>query len=739
MPRWRGHFALAIQLMQRIVVHASPLARSPAAHPQHRYLPSPTMCRKESAMKHKMSKAFVRSLALIALVLMLSLWPGVAQADTFNIADGDVAGLIVAINTANANGVPDTINLAPGGIYTLTAVDNTSAGYDGGSGTGLPIITSQITINGNGATIQRSSAAGTSAFRIFFIEGPFRGGSGNLTLDGVTIRGGGLFSTGGGILNFTGRLKVIDSLVTGNRGDGGAGIYNGGGMVELINSTVSSNTDRFFGAGIYNDGGRAVLTLVDSSITGNSGRLRGTGIYNDAGTVTLINGTVSGNTNGAGIMNDGGGKSMLINSTVSGNTHHPTEGGGGIVNGRGGTATLFNSTVTGNTNISGAGGIINASLKNTIVANNSPSDCGGAITTLGHNIASDASCNLTGSGDLNSTDPLLGPLAGNGGPTQTHALLLGSPAIDAVPLADCTDASGNPVATDQRGVARPQGAACDIGSVELILNQLPVANAGPDQTVEATSSSGAPVTLNGSSSFDPDGDSLTYNWTGPFGAVSGVSPTVTLPLGTHTVTLTVSDGQATATDTVYFTVQDTTPPETTITSVVDGNGAAGASGGSTLSSSITFTFTGIDAVGVAAFQCSLDGTAYTPCASPMGYSALAIGNHIFQVWAIDTTGNVDPSPAGFSWAVVTPVQATQNLIAAINSMGLPTGVANSLSAPLGQASALLNDNNPNNDSAACGKLNAFINQVNAKTPPLTGAQATQLLQAANAIKASLGC
>lgn len=263
-------------------------------------------------------------------------------------------------------------------------------------------------------------------------------------------------------------------------------------------------------------------------------------------------------------------------------------------------------------------------------------------------------------------------------------------------------------------------------------NHSPVANAGADQTVEATSPSGASVTLNGSGSSDPDSDPLTYNWTGPFGTVSGVSHTVTLPLGTHTVTLTVNDGQATATDTVNITVRDTTPPDTIMNSSVDGNGAAVASGGSTLSGSITLTFGGADAVGVVGFQCRLDGAAYAPCTSPVGYSALAIGNHTFQVRALDTAGNIDPSPAGFTWAVVTPAQAIQNLINTITTMGLPAGVATSLTAPLSNI-------NTNNKAAACGKLNAFINQVNAKIPPLTVAQATQLLQAANAIKASLGC
>lgn len=678
--------------------------------------------------RSKMTKGFVGSLVPIALVLMLSLWPGGAQAATFDLPDGDVAGLIAAINTANTNPGADTINLAPGGTYTLTVVDN--------PGNGLPIIFSQITINGNGATIQRSSAVGTPDFRIIQVTGP---NAGDLTLNGVTITGGHLVgNSGGGIYNNSGTLKLISTLVTGNAGDGGAGIFNVNGAVELINSSLNANIDRFFGAGIWNDGSDAIVTLTNSSITGNSGRLRGTGIYNLAGTATLINSTVSGNIHGAGIMNHLAGSTLtLINSTVSGNGGTAPNDAGGIYN-AGGVVELVNSTVSGNTAATVFSGINNGSgttrLKNTIVANNSPSDGSGVITSLGHNIASDGSCGLTGPGDLNSTNPLLGPLADNGGPTQTHAPLLGSPAIDAVPLADCTDANGNPVATDQRGVARPQGPACDIGSVELNPNQPPVANAGPDQTVEATSPSGASVTLNGSGSSDPDGDVLTYNWTGLFGAVSGVSPTVTLPLGTHTVTLTVSDGQAPATDTVDITVQDTTAPETTITSAVDGNGAAVASGGSTLSNSITFTFGGTDAVGVTGFQCRLDGAAYAPCASPVGYSALAIGSHTFQVRALDAAANVDPSPASFTWTVATPAQAIQNLNTTIGNMGLPGGVSNSLSAPLSNI-------NTNNQAAACGKLDAFISQVNQKVQNglLTSAQASQLLQAANAIKASLGC
>ena len=100
-------------------------------------------------------------------------------------------------------------------------------------------------------------------------------------------------------------------------------------------------------------------------------------------------------------------------------------------------------------------------LVNTIVANSlSGSDCSGAVTSLGHNLDSDNAWNLTDPDDLPGEDPLLGPLPDNGGPTETHALLPGSPAIDA------GDDSAAPD-TDQRGAPRPYGPASDIGAFEL--------------------------------------------------------------------------------------------------------------------------------------------------------------------------------------------------------------------------------------------------------------------------------
>ncbi len=725
-------------------------------------------------------RLLLRGLALLAIILAAQL-PVVAQAAAFSIADGDVAGLIAAINTANATSGADTINLAPGGTYTLTAVDNTSAGANG-----LPIITSQITINGNGATIQRSSAAGTPSFRIFSIAGP---NAGDVRLDRVTIRGGDSLN-GGGILNY-GTMTMTNSTVSNNYGQTGGGIWSPG-TVAISSSTIRENTSFYYGAGITNG---AILTLTDSTVNGNStGGYRGGGIVNLGGHATLTNSTVSGNNSdgqGAGGILNWAGALTLINSTVSGNTGNGY--GGGISQVYYGTLTLANSTVSGNRDIGGAaGGILNDSgttrLKNTIIANNSPGDCGGVITTLGHNIASDASCvGLTGSGDLNSTNPLLGPLANNGGPTQTHAQLPGSPAIDAVPLANLTDANGFPIVADQRGVARPQGAAGDIGAVELILNQPPVANAGPDQTVEATSPSGASVTLNGSGSSDPDGGPLTYNWTGTVGAANGVSPTVGLPLGTHTVTLAVSDGQATATDTVSITVRDTTLPTVSASRSPGPNAngwnntdvtvtASGTDGGSGIASCTTVVVSAEGANQSATVSCTdtagntasatvsninidktvpsvnysgnlgtytVDQTVSIVCLAVDGGSGIAshtcqnvagpaytfvLGAHSFSATATDNAGNAGSGFTSFT-VVVTPASLKNVISQFLGNTGVATSLKQKVDS-IAQAP---------NSQAKAGKVQAFTNEVNAlccspaQGKPLTADQRDILIALAQAL------
>jgi hypothetical protein len=158
----------------------------------------------------------------------------------------------------------------------------------------------------------------------------------------------------------------------------------------------------------------------------------------------------------------------IVNSTLSGNTALDSRGGA-IYNVSG--LSLFNSTLSGNIAREG-GGIFNggrATLQNSIVANNSGTNCRGTITSRGYNLSNDSSCAFSNSGDLDNTDPMLGPLRYNGGPTKTMALPSGSPAIDAGNPSGCTDGLGHLLKTDQRGLWRhdPEDTrGCDIGAFE---------------------------------------------------------------------------------------------------------------------------------------------------------------------------------------------------------------------------------------------------------------------------------
>jgi len=339
---------------------------------------------------------------------------------------------------------------------------------------------------------------------------------------------------GGGIGNLGGRMILINSVVQGNHtdtsvafGGHGGGIYNAvTGTLTLSNTTVSDNTvtnaaHDGYGGGIYNAG---ALVVSGSTVRGNdtSGdHCHGGGIHNE-GMLTLDDSIVSGNNAGAaaahgdggGIHNVGGGSSaMLNNSTVSGNSSMGGGSGGGLWNSAGANMALTNCTVTLNNSFNNGGGINNTgngtlalnsstigkfnyasgggggiwnddsstiSLKNSIVAGNVAGSAGpdchdtAALASLDYNIiGDDGGCSFAPqANDQVNVDPLLGELQDNGGPTETRALLAGSPAIDAIPVGNCTDRLGTPIAVDQRTVPRPQGVACDIGAYEVIKNVL---------------------------------------------------------------------------------------------------------------------------------------------------------------------------------------------------------------------------------------------------------------------------
>lgn len=230
------------------------------------------------------------------------------------------------------------------------------------------------------------------------------------------------------------------------------------------------------GGGVYNRGILSAERIVlAGNVTGGGCGGKGAGIWN-GGTATFKDSTVSGNSaseNGGGIWNTG--TFMLSNSTVSSNAG--VAASGGIWNA--GSITSQNGTIAGN-----SGGILNSgsgttTLKSTLLAGNTTgeaTDCAGTLNSQGHNLVQNTvGCTISGdlTGNITGQNPNLAPLQDNGGPAETHALLAGSPAIDAGG-SDCP-----PPDSDQRGIPRPMGAACDIGAFELEPPPVPVRGVVP--------------------------------------------------------------------------------------------------------------------------------------------------------------------------------------------------------------------------------------------------------------------
>jgi Tol biopolymer transport system component len=294
--------------------------------------------------------------------------------------------------------------------------------------------------------------------------GAIRNLNGTITLNRTTIRNN---LDSAGIDNFYGgTITLNQSTVTGN---GRSGIVNLSSIT--LNSSVVSNNQGF---GIENNAG--TVLLHDSSVEFNRG-----GVSNFTGVLNVDGSTIRGNFINGGIYNASGngriGMTTLLNSTISGND------GRGVYNS--GQLVVNNSTITGNTASFGKGGGIflesnpgftSLTLQNSILAGNvgqnGVPDCGGGFETYpsaGHNLIG----NLQGcpivpaASDLLNIDPGLGPLQDNGGPTLTHALLPGSPAIDSANPAPPGSEEGACERIDQRGIRRPQERACDIGAFEV--------------------------------------------------------------------------------------------------------------------------------------------------------------------------------------------------------------------------------------------------------------------------------
>lgn len=281
--------------------------------------------------------------------------------------------------------------------------------------------------------------------------------SGTLILENSQVISNSTNGAGGGVYGWnTSHTTLNNSLIEGNEASLGGGVFTSDVLV-LADSTFSGNSAANGGGGVYLSGGEADLN--SSTLTNNHSDSIGGAIYNSSGGITLTNVTVSANSadNYTGLANVGGSAAAtVLNSTFA----HNIATGTGLH--YGGIASISSSTVT---------------LSHTLFRNNGDRNClaSGAWTSSGYNLADDFYCDLHGTGDLEGEDALLGDLADNGGTTETHALLAGSPAIDAGNNATCA-------ATDQRGVARPFDgdssgtAVCDIGAFEAQL-QLTISDA----------------------------------------------------------------------------------------------------------------------------------------------------------------------------------------------------------------------------------------------------------------------
>lgn len=386
--------------------------------------------------------------ALWALALFV---PAVGQAATFTVntpADTSVPGgcttdpncsLRDAITAASNSGDPEDVVAVPAGNYPVTE------GELAPSGSG------SLAIVGAGARTTVIASDGGS--RVFNVQGD------QVKIEGVTITGGfagemapeELAGDGGGILAY----EVDDLLLNAVNVVGNTAHKNGGGIsappegvnaasVTVTNSTVANNKVtggliEGLGGGIYVLGD---LALTNTTVAGNSAEST-VGMVQGGGILAALDPTATEPS-----------KVNILNSTIAGNSVGATGVGGGL--------SIYNPT---------PGVVTELTVRNTIVAGNTgptgSSDCGSVtVVTSTNNLSSDASCLFLDPGSKQDTPAQLGPLADNGGQTDTMALLEGSPAIDAGTNEGCPP-------TDQRGVARPQGPACDIGAYERTLTPPP--------------------------------------------------------------------------------------------------------------------------------------------------------------------------------------------------------------------------------------------------------------------------
>jgi hypothetical protein len=375
-----------------------------------------------------------------------------------------------------------------GGAVTLTRVTisgNTAPGdaaYQAGAGLHIDEYYGPADVQINDSTIVGNTATDNGGRGLAVVrDSGVAGRTLAVALTNTTVGTPALPNTavkgfGGGIYAEGATLTLTTSTVSGITAAWGSGLYIKGGAVTLTGSTVRDNIG---GGGVADGGGfflrTGTLTLTSSIVSGNKANFGG-GLHINGGTATLTNTTISGNTSDGGSGIESESATTILNFvTFTGNTGDA----GGLLAGSG-TVTVSNSIVAGNTNKAGQ-----------------PYDCNGTIASQGHNLWGDQTAcpNNAAQGDHNLVAlslPLaavLTPtLADNGGPTKTHALVTGSPALNAGDDGPACTGTGTGQAggKDQRGAARPQGGGCDVGAYEAAGFILTTSVQGPGSVSPAT-------------------------------------------------------------------------------------------------------------------------------------------------------------------------------------------------------------------------------------------------------------
>lgn len=486
-------------------------------------------------------------------------------------------------------------------------------------------------------------------------------GSTELIAENVLIKNCSAYTAGAVYISGHGKANFINSEILNNTASQQAGaIYiNSIGILNLKNSKLIGNTASSGGALSFS--GATNTSHLEYNVFENNSALAGGAINAQLGNANIeIRGNLFKENHSTGAYNSGGAMRISASSIptiviIENNTFYENDAlgyGGGAYLEAAVSYTFNNNTFSENKGSRGgnlylAAGASMTQMFNNIMANHA----GGGDCYAFYNAFINGSNNLIEDGSTSCSptltgDPMLGTLADNGGFPQTLALLPNSPAINAGSSLVC------PV-KDQRGIARPQGSVCDLGAYELI------DTTAPETTINSQSPATTPnnstsmvLTFSGS-----DGESGVKDFQcsldgETFTTCSSPITYNNLGEGQHTFSVRAKDILLNTDESpaIYTWTVDTTAPDTKIDSTTPSTSL-------TNSATLDVNFSSPDAT--ATFECSLDDTAFATCASPQNLTNLSDGPHTFSVRAIDLAGNLDSSPASYTWTVDTLAPETQ--------------------------------------------------------------------------------